>query len=297
MKRIIVLGVLRSGTSITADLARAWGAYAGEEDELWTSGVDDPRGYGYLEYLPLQQLNDELLGGNDRVPIPNELLAGKAAEQVYREKALQLVRSMDKRASEEKAIAWVWKDARLPMTLPFWARFWEDAIYVVTVRHPAETALSAAKTEGLAEDDSLPFSAAFAYWQFCMLNVLSFTQNSPRKLFLAYDRLVDEPQNECARLCAFLDEQCGLPPEGAPARIEAMLSRVSKGQRHYHYGKSLAEMASTKEQRALYDFLRVKTSYPDEAFNEDDFALYPGWQEYLQCVDAMMSMTSGFTGE
>ncbi len=294
-KRVIVLGVLRSGTSLTADLVRRWGAYAGQENELWKSDINDPRGYGYMEYVPLQQLNDELLDNNDRVPLPNDLLAKKAAEQTYQDKALQLVRSMDNRTSEEKAIAWIWKDARLPLTLPFWTKFWEDAIYIVTVRHPAETALSAAKTE-LLDQENLPFSAAFAYWQFCMLNILSFTQNSPHKLFIAYDRLVDDPVGECTRLCRFLDEQCDLPSESTQARVETMLSRVSGGQRHYHYGKSLAEMyQSTKEQRALYDFLRVKTIYPNEAFNEADFALYPGWQEYLQCMDMLMG--SGQMGE
>ncbi len=74
--------------------------------------------------------------------------------------------------------------------------------------------------------------------------------------------------------------------------MEAMLPQVSDTQRHYHYEKSLAEMGqTTREQRALYDFLRVKTIHPDEAFNPDDFALYPGWREYLQAMDMLLALS------
>ncbi|MFX7858392.1 hypothetical protein ABTK38_22095, partial [Acinetobacter baumannii] len=61
---------------------------------------------------------------------------------------------------------------------------------------------------------------------------------------------------------------------------------MARNERHHQYGKALAEMEqSTREQRALYNFLRAKIRYPDEAFLEDDFALYPGWREYLQAMD------------
>jgi hypothetical protein len=52
---------------------------------------------------------------------------------------------------------------------------------------------------------------------------------------------------------------------------------------------------ATKEQRALYNFLRVKTLYPDEAFQRDDFALYPGWREYLAAMEMLLvlSQSSG----
>lgn len=290
LHRIIVLGPLRSGTSLTAELVRLWGAYAGDKDELWQSDRQDRRGYGYMEYIPLQELNDDLLDGNDRVPLPAEVLAQKAFVPTYKERALHLLKSMDEQALKNGAPAWVWKDARLPLTLPFWANFWGDAIFIVTVRHPAETVLSAARTEDF-EGDDMPFSAGFAYWQYCMLNVLSFTQGSRRKVFIAYDQLTGDPQRGCARLAGFLDEQCGRPQEGHQQRIELMASQVSEKQRHFRYERSLAEMEqATREQRALYDFLRVKTIYPHEAFNKDDFALYPGWREYLRAMDMLVSL-------
>lgn len=130
-KRIIVLGVMRSGTSLTAELIRRWGAYSGGESNLWKSDANDPRGYGYMEYMPLQDLNDELLNENDRVPPSNELLAERASDPVFREKAMELLQEMDRQATQNNFDAWVWKDARLPLTLPFWIKFWDNPIYVI----------------------------------------------------------------------------------------------------------------------------------------------------------------------
>ncbi|HJX80716.1 MAG TPA: hypothetical protein VJ248_01640, partial [Candidatus Udaeobacter sp.] len=94
-KRIIVLGVMRSGTSLTADLIRLWGAYAGGPEELWTSDASDPRGYGYMEYIPLQDLNNQLLDDNDRIPPTRESLDQKTSNQKYKRQAKELLNNMD----------------------------------------------------------------------------------------------------------------------------------------------------------------------------------------------------------
>ena len=286
LDRIIVSGIYRSGTSLTAKLIHRWGAYIGQEADLFQDE------YGYLEHLALQRLNDELLNNNSRVPTPANQLVEKAQDPVLKERALQILDAMDREAKENQAIAWVWKDPRLPLVLPFWSNIWGDVIYVVPVRHPVETILSAAKMEGL-EPDQVPLSAGFAYWQFCMLNVLAFTENSHRKLFIAYDQLIRNPQQECARLCDFLDTECRVLSENASQRITEMSAQITAKHHHFQHPKSLAEVeTTTREQRALFNFLRVKTMYPDEVFNNDDFAIYPGWMEYLQTIDALMSFSN-----
>lgn len=291
-KRIIVLGSMRSGTSLVAELTRLWGAYAGGEENLWKTDSENPRGYGYMEYIPLQELNDELLDHNDRMPPPIKLMEEKVKNQDLRKRALDLIERMDQQAVKSQAPAWVWKDARLPLTLPFWVKLWEDVSYVITVRHPAEITLSAARAQEFQEEDP-PFSAGLLYWQYCMLNVITFTQNSPNKIFLAYDQLINNSYKECSRLGQFLDTQCNMPPESSGQRENTMHSVIAENQRHYDYKKSLAEIEqATKEQRALYNFLRVKTMYPDEAFKRDDFELYPGWMEFLQSLDALLTLSN-----
>lgn len=286
LDRIIVSGIYRSGTSLTAKLIHRWGAYVGQEADLFQDE------YGYLEHLALQKLNDELLNNNSRVPTPASQLVEKAQDPVLKERALQILDAMDREAKENQAIAWVWKDPRLPLVLPFWSNIWGDVIYVIPVRHPVETILSAAKMEGL-EPDQVPLSAGFAYWQFCMLNVLAFTDNSRRKLFIAYDQLIRNPQQECTRLCTFLATQCQVLSENASQRITEMSAQITAKEHHFQHPKSLAEVeTTTREQRALFNFLRVKTMYPDEVFNNDDFAIYPGWKEYLQTIDMLMAFNN-----
>jgi hypothetical protein len=288
MKRIIVAGIYRSGTSLTAELVRRWGAYAGREEDIFK---DD---YGYMEHLALQKLNDDLLNNQSRVPTPVEVLLEKTKDASLVDLASQILKDMDAEASYHKAAAWVWKDPRLPLVIPFWADLWQDAIYIIPVRHPVETILSAAKMEGL-EPEQVPLSAGFAYWQFCMLNLLQFTENTSRKLFIAYDQLTQNPERECERLCRFLDEQCGIESDPFD-RLRYMTEHVTAGQRHFNHPQSLAEVeTATREQRALYNFLRVKTMYPHEPYQKDDFALYPGWLEYLSAMDMLVS--AGQSGE
>jgi hypothetical protein len=70
-----------------------------------------------------------------------------------------------------------------------------------------------------------------------------------------------------------------------------MAEQITTKQHHFQYPKALSEVeVATREQRALFNFLRVKTMYPDEAFNRDDFEIYPGWREYLQTIDMLASL-------
>src|SRR5215212_1127413 len=113
LNRIIVSGIYRSGTSLVTELVHRWGAYAGREADIFQDE------YGYMEHLALQKLNDELLNNNSRVPTPVSQLLEKAQDPMFRERALQILDTMDKEALENQANAWVWKDPRLPLVLPF----------------------------------------------------------------------------------------------------------------------------------------------------------------------------------
>lgn len=285
-ERIIVSGIYRSGTSLTAELVHRWGAYVGREDDIFQDE------YGYMEHLALQKLNDDLLHNNSRVPTPVDEMLEKAQDPVLRERASKILDAMDKETEQNQAVAWVWKDPRLPLVLPFWSSIWGDVIYVIPVRHPVETILSAASMDGI-DPGTVPLSAGFAYWQFSMLNVVAFTENSQRKVFIAYDQLLQNPERECARLGRFLDKQCGVSPEASSQRVEQMTAQISAKQHHFQHPKALAKIkVTTREQRALYNFLRVKTLYPEEPFISDDFALYPGWMEYIQAMDMLFSSST-----
>jgi hypothetical protein len=284
--RIIVCGIYRSGTSLTTKLVREWGAYVGKDDDLFKDE------YGYLEHLSLKKLNGDLLDNISRVPTPINVLVEKSKNVELTQQARQIMADMDKAAESQKAPTWVWKAPSIPLVLPFWHGLWQDVIYIIPVRHPVETIHSGGRMEGLAIED-IPLSAGLAYWQFCMLNVLNYTQSNPRKIFISYDELIKNPLQACARLSSFLDEQCAIAPRKVDSRVEAMAACIDKSEHHYRSSASLADIqVATTEQRALYNFLRVKTIHPQETFNPEDFALYPGWKEYLETMDALVASMS-----
>lgn len=281
--RIIVCGIYRSGTSLTTKLIRSWGAYAGKAEDIFEDE------YGYLEHLSLQKFNDELLGSNSRVPTSEHILVEKSGDPHITMQARQILAAMDEEVQAAERKAWVWKDPRIPLAFPFWSQFWTDAVFVIPVRHPLETIYSAAKMEGIEPENS-PLAAGFIYWQYCMLNILKYTQHTPKKIFISYDHLLREPARECERLSMFLNEQCGQQNTSQDVRIEQMAGHIHEGKRHFQSPADLASIdVVTAEQRALYNFLRVKTMNPDETYKPEDFALSPGWQEHLQLMDMVVS--------
>ena len=131
---VLVLGMHRSGTSLTASLISAWGAYAGEH-HLIPGDTWNPA--GYWEYLPLVRLNMDLLNAvGARTMIPpsdseSEQLAGLAASKLFRQRALALVEEMHSTQQP-----WFWKDPRMSILLPFWQPLLGETVYVIVVRPP-----------------------------------------------------------------------------------------------------------------------------------------------------------------
>ena len=136
---IIVLGVERSGTSVAAEMIHRWGAYAGEADKLHEADEHAPR--GYWEFLPLWEFLAELgefsSGASWWDPNFPKRMKDKASDPKYRRKALELLGEMHRDGHP-----WFWKDPALCHFLPFWKRLWGDPVYVITVRHPLDTAVS-----------------------------------------------------------------------------------------------------------------------------------------------------------
>jgi hypothetical protein len=276
---IIVLGMHRSGTSLVAELVHRWGAYAGEEQSLLPA--DEWNEQGYWEYMPLVWFNDELLAGvaaNWLVPPgdeDNNRLVERAREPALRDEALRLLQTMNSRAN-----IWFWKDPRLGLVLPFWKNFWTSPIYIVTVRHPLDIARS------LQRRFHLPLSASLLLWQSYMLSTLHHTRESRRVIFIEYEQLLRHPREQCVRLTAFLDEQCGLP--AGRGDIEMLTQGVKPNLKHNDSAVPLDEVSiAAPAQVKLYDFLRRRVENPSEEFEEAAFSLFPGWREYLQICELL----------
>jgi hypothetical protein len=280
---IVVLGMHRGGTSLIADLIRRWGAYAGHESKLLPADKNNQQ--GYWEYIPLISFNDNLLnsiGSTWLVPPGSEAeetLRARASEIVYKHPAEQLVKEMQ--AGGEH---WFWKDPRLTVLLPFWERIWDQAIYVVAVRHPLEVAMS------LKKRDHLPVSASLLIWQQYMLQCLRHTEDSKQRIFIRYEKLIQSPLEACTRLSAFLDNLCGRESID-PRVLDKMTAAVKAGLRHNNSRLPFSEEPrATAQQKLLNQILNERAEDRTGPIEQAKIALYPGWKEYLQTFAALSKL-------
>jgi hypothetical protein len=280
-KPIIILGMHRSGTSLLAEMVHRWGAYGGDQQDLMPSDEENRR--GYWEYLPLVQFNEALLASEEAnwfvPPYDMDLFQRKTCDPKYRDKACALIAGMSK-----KGPAWYWKDPRLGILLPFWNEVWQNATYIVPVRHPVDIALSIKKRNGF------PISASLLIWQYYMISILRHTEGSKNLLFLEYETCLKSPGDPCTRLCTFLDQQYGLNGD-ASARLDQITRAIDRSLRHHQSRQSFSEYPlATPEQVGLYAFLKRKTRHPGLIFHPQDFPLYRGWREFLLTVNALVEM-------
>ena len=287
---IVVLGMHRGGTSLVGDVIHRWGAYAGQESKLLRA--DENNQQGYWEYIPLINFNDNLLnsiGCTWLVPPGNEAeetLAARASEAAYKKPAEQLVMEM-----QAGGRYWFWKDPRLTVLLPFWKRMWDEAIYVISVRHPLEIAMS------LRKRDHAPLSASLLIWQQYMLQCLRHTEDSKKKIFIKYEKLIQSPLEECTRLCAFLNSSSGC--EGSDPDVpKKMAAAVKVGLRHNTIRLPFSEdPQASVQQKILDDILSERAEDRAGPFEQAKLALYPGWKEYLQTFAALSKLWQQFRGQ
>ena len=200
---IIILGVERSGTSVVAEMLHKWGAYAGPPEKLHSADMHAPR--GYWEYEPLWDLLAELgdfdTGATWWDPDFQHRMRKKAATPVYRKKATELMAEM------HNGGPWFWKDPALSHFLPFWKQIWDDAIYIITVRNPLDTAVSWQK---FIMPPNVKGTISFVAmnllrWQHIMTLILQHTEDAQHRLFLGYEDIVRNPYSQTERLAAFLN--------------------------------------------------------------------------------------------
>jgi hypothetical protein len=284
---IIVLGVERSGTSVVAEMVHRWGAYAGECDKLRQADEHNPQ--GYWEYKPiwdfLVELGDLAAGVSWWDASFQERVREKLFIPPYRDMALELVAGM---AKEGKP--WVWKDPALSFFLPFWKEIWGDAVYIITVRNPYETALSWQQFVVPSElEGSVSLIAGnLLRWQYMMLRILEHTEAVERKVFIPYEGFVKEPWKQAKRLCDFLNRNCEVEVSDA-TRIEAMAEAVNPKLWHHQSRLPFSQVReATDEQKALYQFVERKVEDPLKKFEMAKYPMPPGWLEFVKNEEALI---------
>ena len=280
---IIVLGVERSGTSVVAEMIHRWGAYAGEPEKLHAADEYCPR--GYWEYLPLWELLADLgeftSGATWWDPNFQERMKEKASDPRYKKKALVLLSEM-----RQEGRPWFWKDPALCHFLPFWKQLWCDPLYVITVRHPLDTAVS---WQRFIMPPKLEGNVSFIptnllRWQHMMIQILEHT-GSARRIFIAYEEVLREPRAQAQRLDAMLNSRFG----NRVSHIDGMVDVVNPRLCHHNCNipfQCLPE--ATSEQKALYAFLQSLIVNPQQPFDKTAYPMPPGHREFLKVQEALL---------
>jgi len=214
---VLVLGMHRSGTSALTRVLNLLGLDAGR-DVLMGASESNPTGHWEVERLT--SFNDRLLdelGGRWSAPPPVD--AVPLADGPWGEEAAAL------HAEAFAGTAWVWKDPRVCLLLPFWravlANAGERPAEVVALRDPTEIAGSLAARDGMA------LAYGLALWERYTRSLLDSLAGE-RACFVHYERLLAEPESTARELVAF----CGDELSDEPERLAAVSDYLDGGHRH-----------------------------------------------------------------
>lgn len=238
---VCVLGMARSGTSLTARALNLLGVYLGPEEALLQPRQANPG--GFWEHYRLMRLNERILhtfGGNWRDPplLPDGWEASAELEDERREAEQLLEDTFAGRT------LWGWKDPRNSLTLPFWQRLLPEMRYVVCVRNPIDVAASIERRDGI------PAARAFELWLLYVASALAHTAAGDR-IVIAYEDWFEDWRGAAERLGRFLSHSEALDsPETTQRIAEAVQSEL------WHHRTAAADVLSEPrlplEARSLY---------------------------------------------
>jgi hypothetical protein len=273
MRPIIVLGPERSGTSVCAHLIHEWGAYVGESGDLTPADERNPR--GYWEYAPLWDFLAELGEFDTGRSWWDDSFASHVESRLedprIAARAVSLVRGMERRGRP-----WMWKDPALCHFLGFWRKVWIDPLYVVTVRHPVDLAVS--WRDYVAPNDPRPNTVDINLlrWQHMVLSILRATTDSDR-IFVEYEALLTEPAQQARRLAMYLDGTCEVRSSDS---IVARMASVPDSTLWHQRFRADHDAKMDDTQKRLYLHLTQAAGGHDDEIT-DDWSMPVGWRATL----------------
>lgn len=154
MKKIVVHGVHRSGTSLCGSLLEKSGLWFAEDEMKMPAQPDNPE--GFWERLDVTGLNDAILGSQSLTWFT--LLA--KFEQKQRSPLIQSFDDEIKAVSQrlDRHDNWFLKDPRLSITWTLWKKHLAPTEHLVVHRHPVSIAKS------LQRRNNIPLNIGLIFW-------------------------------------------------------------------------------------------------------------------------------------
>jgi lipopolysaccharide biosynthesis protein len=198
-KLIVTLGMHRSGTSAVTRGLSVLGVDLGDRLMPSLAGVNEK---GFWEDTEVVALNEEILhavgSAWDAVSEISDQTLHRLAQNGYLERAVGLLT-----AKVASTPLFGLKDPRLCKLLPFWQDVFErcqlEASYVVSIRNPASVKNSLVKRDGFSPEK------CYYIWLDHVLESITNSQVIASSVIVDYDRLLDDPDNELAKIARRFD--------------------------------------------------------------------------------------------
>lgn len=218
---VLVLGLHRSGTSVTSNVLHRLGLRTPPPADLMPATADNPT--GYWESESLAAFNDVVLclKGGSWSAIPS-LDAGWADGVSSRWLRASAARAFDRVFGHEPG--WFWKDPRATALLALWRPVLRPAATVIVWRDAAEVAESLRRRDGFSTEVGL------AIWERTTLAMLRDAQGM-RAIVGRYEDLLEDPAgwtSACADFLIDASVRVPNPPAEAAAVVDGRLRRSSE---------------------------------------------------------------------
>ncbi|MBI4122936.1 MAG: sulfotransferase [Parcubacteria group bacterium] len=210
MKTIVVIGMHRSGTSLTASILNVLGVHLGKK----LIGATSSNPLGHFENAEFVELNDTLLlAANGDAAHPPSLSELEAIRDRFAPRIKNLI------ARSERDL-WGWKDPRTSLTISLYFPFLRNPYFIHCKRNPNQIAESLQKRSGMRRDEALRITRVYEE------RIKEFFERNPdlRTLEISYEEMLENTQGTMRKLIAFLELQ------PAPAQLAKALSLVLGGE-------------------------------------------------------------------
>jgi len=216
---IVITGMHRSGTSLTAQALRSLGAEFGPDGALYEA--DQWNENGYLERVDIVDLNSRLLTGVARTTGRRDMVRSQLAylrlpdDQSMDARAAQLMPEVEGLSAQLDGV--FVKDPRFCATLPTWSSTGQVQALVVALRHPTASVAS------LRRRNRLPLTLGHRFWRWHMERVLAWIDD---RTLVVQQELLTGPEHEAEmqRIRRWLVEVAEVTPrDDAPTVLDRRL--------------------------------------------------------------------------
>ncbi len=227
---VVILGMHRSGTSLTANFMNAVGFDVGRDQ----APADEWNAAGYWESRTILRFHEKILAQldctweNPRLSLPVNWQRNSDIQQL-KSGLLQFVRSECERTDK----IWGFKDPRTAILLPLWQEIFDELQlephYILAVRHPGSVAASLSRRDGLSSSHSQ------ALWLKINIDALLYTRSRLRAV-VDYDRWFDCGLEQARAMIDSLN----LSQSIGEAQITEAVDRIILSRLRHHSGEQQA---------------------------------------------------------